>query len=446
MSARLALTFAACVASTRPAANAQAAASRNQQAAVNSVVGTWEAAVRSHGGIGTTALFSSDSEFRLVIGAMVDANYKLEGNQFTFYGADGGRKVSQTATLSWAGDTAVLSAGSVSRRLARLDRTSSPPTLVGRWRYFHSTGVPAYEEYSSDGLIRLRVPIQVRKGRYSVRGDTLVLSISSPPEENLAAKFALRGDTLTLLLAGHEQVFLRARELIPYDIQQPPSPAGIDVGPTAALPPVPGKAIGDIGDIDRFMQSYYRHPRPDGIPALIGALRSSGILNNSAGHPPVVGFFAEVFSANADRLAQWRVAVAKQDGLVKALLENAIALSQAGGALSVAGHSPGLNDLYWGAFFATGDSKFIKRLAEQLRLWDERTDLALFSAGATAKWSLASNARSHPKVRSALEELRLASDERTSELITELLSQGPERVGRAMEEIIRKQRKAGKWR
>jgi hypothetical protein len=75
MLARLALTFAACVASTRPTANAQAAASPSPQTAVNGVVGTWEATVRSHGGIGTTALFSSDGEFRLVIGAMVDANY-----------------------------------------------------------------------------------------------------------------------------------------------------------------------------------------------------------------------------------------------------------------------------------------------------------------------------------------------------------------------------------
>ena len=121
-------------------------------------------------------------------------------------------------------------------------------------------------------------------------------------------------------------------------------------------------------------------------------------------------------------------------------------MSKAGGVLNSDGHSAGLNDVYWGAFFASGNPKFIRKLIDQLRYWDERDDLSLFFAGATAKWSLASNAQSQVGVRSALEEAKLNADKRTQELITELLAQGPAQVKQEISEIVTKQREVGKWK
>jgi hypothetical protein len=101
--------------------------------------------------------------------------------------------------------------------------------------------------------------------------------------------------------------------------------------------------------------------------------------------------------------------------------------------------------MYWGAFFATGRTAFLQKLVDQLRYVDERDDEELFFAGATAKWSLASNAQSDPLVRSTLAGQTLKADQRTRALITELLTQPPAQVKQDIADIVRDQRAAGKW-
>lgn len=209
-------------------------------------------------------------------------------------------------------------------------------------------------------------------------------------------------------------------------------------------------------DVSDFMQTYYRQPRPDLIASLIGVLHSSGFVQNDTNAPPnatgtatesaIIGFFSEVFAANPDRLSRWQALIAKQDEQTKAALARALSVSKAGGVLNLDGHSAALNDEYWAAFFATGNPKFIDRLVDQLRYFDERDDLGLFGAGGTAKWSLASNAQTQPEVRFAIEEAKLKADKRTQELIMELLAEDPARVKLEISAIIRMQRESGKWR
>ena len=201
-----------------------------------------------------------------------------------------------------------------------------------------------------------------------------------------------------------------------------------------------------ITDIEDFMQSYYQHPRPELIEDLIEALPSSGYLkklNNAAG---VIGFFSEVFATNPARISQWQALIAKQEEQTKAPLGAALSMSKAGGVLNLEGHSAELNDEYWGAFFASGNPKFIARLVDQLRYFDERNDEPLFFAGGTAKWSLASNAQTQSRVRSAIEQAKLKADNRTQELIADLLAKDPESIKQEMIEIIRVQKESGKWR
>jgi hypothetical protein len=163
--------------------------------------------------------------------------------------------------------------------------------------------------------------------------------------------------------------------------------------------------------------------------------------------PPYVGFFSEIFAANPDELPRWQPLIDRQNTHLKEVLERALALRRAGGVLTLQGHSPELNDMYWGAFFASGDSSFTRKLVEQLRYCDERSDFQLFATGVSAKWSLASKAQSHVMVLLDLQAHKLNSpDQRTRELIAELLDQGPERVKQEAAEIVRRQRETGKWR
>ena len=202
------------------------------------------------------------------------------------------------------------------------------------------------------------------------------------------------------------------------------------------------KTIHDVGE---FMQTYYRQPRPELIASLIQALHSSGFVQRATNEPVVIGFFSEVFAANPDRLSQWQALIAKQDEQTKAALGRALSVSRAGGVLNLEGHSGALNDEYWAAFFATGNPKFIDRLVDQLRYFDERNDEDLFFAGGTAKWSLASNAQTQPEVRLAIEKAKLKADKRTQELIMELLAEDPARVKLEISAIIRMQRESGRW-
>lgn len=101
--------------------------------------------------------------------------------------------------------------------------------------------------------------------------------------------------------------------------------------------------------------------------------------------------------------------------------------------------------MYWGAFYASGRVTFLQKPVDQLRYYDERDDEALFRAGGTAKWSLASVAQSDTLVRSTLEGRTLRVDPRTRALITELLSQGPVGVKQDVADVGRKQPEVGKW-
>ncbi len=197
-------------------------------------------------------------------------------------------------------------------------------------------------------------------------------------------------------------------------------------------------------DLPGFFQTYYLKPRPELISRAIELLPSSA-FNRPTGFGPVVGFFSEVFAANPDRLAEWQPLIEKLGNHARAPLDRALYLSKNGGALKIDDHAPELNDVYWAAYFASGNQQYIKRLVEQLRFDDERDNLKLYVTGATAKWSLASNAQSHVQVRSTLEVAKLNSDRRTQELIDELLSRDPEDLRRDMAAIVAKQRRAGKW-
>jgi hypothetical protein len=199
-----------------------------------------------------------------------------------------------------------------------------------------------------------------------------------------------------------------------------------------------------LDDVSSFIQTYYQQPRPELIGDLIRALSSVTVAQRPNAVPPLVGFLSEVFAANRSRMAEWRT-IPIDDQTTQRLVGRALNLSQYGGVMSEQGHSAELNDMYWGAFFATGSTTFLQKLVDQLRYYDERDDEALFLTGATAKWSLASNARSHPLVHSTLAGNTLATDQRTRDIVIQLLAQDPARIKQETAEIVASQRRAGKW-
>jgi hypothetical protein len=185
------------------------------------ILGTWDAIQRSHGGIGSTVILSADSSFVLVLGAMVDMRYRVDGDDFFFLNDDSTNSPVEKQRLTFSGGQAVLSALGCSRKLTRLDSLPRDSGIVGRWKSLHRTGVPAYEEYTVDGRTRMRVPIQVQRGSFLALGNSIAFHTVSPAPENWYADFQLRGDTLAFSIDAQPHQYLRARPLIPADVQQP---------------------------------------------------------------------------------------------------------------------------------------------------------------------------------------------------------------------------------
>lgn len=208
----------------------------------------------------------------------------------------------------------------------------------------------------------------------------------------------------------------------------------------------PASATEPVLDLSEFVAQYYRHPAPERIADVIRALQASGFAERPNARPPFIGFFAEIFSANPERLAEWRQLVAGLGKPARTLLEEAQALTVKGGVKSVNTRSPGTNDMYWGAFFATGNPEFLKRLIEQLSGFDERDDINLFWTGGTARWSLASNAQSHPLVRATLEAARIDASPRVRQIIEEILVRDQAELREELNRIYQQQKLSGKWK
>ena len=199
-------------------------------------------------------------------------------------------------------------------------------------------------------------------------------------------------------------------------------------------------------DFDDFMNRYYLDPHPDLVGQAIGYLGSSGALKKEGAAPPVYAFFTEIFARYPARLSEWTPIIDTQPDETRNALRRAVTTSASPNKLlDDEPPSPSRNDICWGAFFASGDHKYLTELMQQLRYMSERKDLNLFTVGGSAKWSLASNARSHPVVKSALEDARGKASGELKQQIVDVLTKSPGAIRQEMVDVIREQHAKGKW-
>jgi len=159
----------------------------------------------------------------------------------------------------------------------------------------------------------------------------------------------------------------------------------------------------------------------------------------------IVGFFSEVFLTTPSRLPEWQPVIDKQPGFAKSVLDSALLWSKAGGVLTLPGRSPQMAGFYWGAFYASGNPAYVKKLVELASFAAEQNDLPLWTMGSLSKFSLATNSRRHPALRSILEEEKRTADKPTRDLIDQILNRDPGRMQREMLAFRERQIKSGKW-
>ena len=174
------------------------------------LLGSWEAVNRSVGGLGSTIGFGPDNTLSFTMGAMADLTYRRSGD--TLFVTSPERDL-PAARIAFVGDTLIVTTNGKQQRETRVSAPVSGDPLLGRWTYLHYTGVPAYEEYSPNGQLHVRVPIRTLQGSYIALGDSAMLHLIGNGGGDRAVRFSVAGDTLQLTWDGQSTRYIRAAPL-----------------------------------------------------------------------------------------------------------------------------------------------------------------------------------------------------------------------------------------
>lgn len=174
-------------------------------------VGFWESATTSLGGIGHTLELRADGTFVEATTVIVDGYYRVIGDRLV----TGEQPVrpdadaSQAARITFDGKVFVetLPNGSVVRKERVGAGTESSP-LAGEWRYHHYTDLTAFERYTDDGRMMFRLPMTSSAGRYTVKGNELLLVRTGQADARMAIDVG--SDRLSLGNAGDAKAYRRA--------------------------------------------------------------------------------------------------------------------------------------------------------------------------------------------------------------------------------------------
>ena len=176
----------------------QTSAQTTVQAATgpSQLVGTWESIDRQ-GGQGSIMVFAPDNSMVAIVSALIDGRYTRNGNRVRFTDVEGMRG---DVTVVVTGNTLVQSKGRNSITMTRVPGHGPDTGIVGKWRYPYEVApgrtLQATTEYTTDGVVRLRLPLQALAGSYSVSGNQLTLRIPNTPPQT--GPFSIEGNVLIL--------------------------------------------------------------------------------------------------------------------------------------------------------------------------------------------------------------------------------------------------------
>jgi hypothetical protein len=169
----------------------------------NDLAGLWESQQTTKGGIGHTVEFRPDGTFVEATTVMVDSVYRIAGDHLLIGEAP---EEVQDSTFRIEGDTLVQAGpnGSTLRKERVGKAGAGSPAIVGVWRFRDVTGAIAFERYTEDGRVLLRLPLAGSTGCYKLAGDRLAMS--KPDRKDVAVPFDLKAGELVLKGPGKNPV------------------------------------------------------------------------------------------------------------------------------------------------------------------------------------------------------------------------------------------------
>jgi len=179
-------------------------------------------------------------------------------------------------------------------------------------------------------------------------------------------------------------------------------------------------------DIDVWSMQYYLDPDPDRVPRFLRELEEHGVLEREGSAEPMIGFLSHVMAANPERLSAWfppddRIFLDERAVYYRALWQADVPEAKAilddvqeRGPDELAARlremrstsprpilerpvtSPGALDVLWGAFFASGDVRYIEAIISVVE--GSASGYEEIVIQGAAAWSLRANARQHELV------------------------------------------------
>ncbi len=198
-------------------------------------------------------------------------------------------------------------------------------------------------------------------------------------------------------------------------------------------------AQNDDRNFSQISQTYYLNKDTNIINKAIEFINKTPVDNNKL-TPVITGFFGAAFLNDSKLKKDFISSIDRvEKPEIKKLLVYLFSANIDSIYLS-AKPSPSLNGMNWASFFATGKVKYLDNIIAQIPNFDNRVDVNVFLAGATAKWSLCGNSRKHEAVN---KRLTLLKDK--NQAIKEVLEKDPQFYNNEIIGIIKQQREKGLW-
>lgn len=192
-------------------------------------------------------------------------------------------------------------------------------------------------------------------------------------------------------------------------------------------------------DFGELLQTYYLHKNVDIVNKAIDFINHTS-MNYEQLEPMLTGFFGALFSKNANAKAAFAAShekISRADVKQLMIRLTAIDIDKLYLKLPI---NPSYNDMNWASYFATGNVKYLDNIVYNIYYKQNRDDINLFLAGATAEWSLCSNAKQDAGVKKYLNSIKEKNEE-----INKILQSEPEYFKEEMNGIVNKQRQKGIW-
>ncbi len=239
--------------------------------------------------------------------------------------------------------------------------------------------------------------------------------------------------------------------------------------------------ISSSEELDAYTAYYYETRQSGLISRSMEFIDSSNLVDDESTHSSIVGFYSEVFRQNPDEIwawidtidgmenvdsrrvfwkALWMANLTAGTEYFRSKIENekVEAIEELNSYLSSAPpvpvnltpEVPGELDLQWGAFFASGDVKYVDNIIDAALLYNQRIDPDIFYTAALAKWSLCSNSLHHEPVSAALIARREDSDTSATTILQDILNKsalpyGPQMIIEDANLVIEAEVAAGRW-